>query len=163
MFQKLSGIKKISRSERNIIIFRRKFFVPQDQNISWRISFVLRGVFAIRKFSEDEGGRGERLRVPVGNLLSHITENFRKRTIRHFRIFGYEKTSFISGVYHNFLSNFFCLRVPKIFVVQPFCVSVKFWYREMLQLGEVSRLPVKSFLSYRTKKIVGGFFCIPEN
>ena len=39
----------------DITIFRRKYVVSQDREISWRFSFVLLGIFAIRKVYDYEG------------------------------------------------------------------------------------------------------------
>ena len=36
-------------------------------------------------------------------------------------IFAVSKNFMLQTVMHTFLSNFFCLRVPKIFVEEPFC------------------------------------------
>ena len=72
---------------------------------------MLQKFLGIRKVYENEGegeGPGWRdgvSRVPVGILLSHITEKLRTGTLRRFKFFGYGKFVCISGIFHNFLSK----------------------------------------------------------
>ena len=69
------------------------------------------------------------------------------------------------GGYHDYLSEIFCLTVPKNFVGEPFCVSQNFWYRKILWIraGEgrregVSRFCFKNFLSHSAEKLRRGIF-----
>ena len=52
------------------------------------------------------------------------------------KIFGYEGGGTKVNEYHNFLSKFVCLTVPKNFAEEPFCVSESFWYRKLLGIKE---------------------------
>ena len=61
------------------------------------------------------------------------------------------------GEYQVFPSRIFCLTVPKIFVVEPFIVSLiagteNVWIRE----GGVSRFSVEDFLSHSAEKFRSG-------
>ena len=44
----------------------------------------------------------------------------------------YRKILWIRGGYHDFLSEIFCLTVPKNFAREPILVSGKFWSRNLL-------------------------------
>ena len=60
-------------------------------------------------------------RFSVGFLLSHRTENIPKGKLLCFRNFCYPKVLNVrDGVYHDFLSKWFCLRVRKHFVEEAF-------------------------------------------
>ena len=65
------------------------------------------------------------------------------------------------GCHHFPLKNF-SPRVPKKFVEEPFCVSEKFWYRNILWIrdggGEGGSITIfcQKFLSHSTKKIRRG-------
>ena len=63
----------------------------------------------VRTRGEGGGAKGKDgvSRIPVGYLLSHITEKLRKGTFRRFKIFGYGRILCISGVFHNFPSKVF--------------------------------------------------------
>ena len=64
------------------------------------------------------------------NFLSHSTETFRRGTrnpsVLCFRKFVVAKKFTVkkAGEYQNFPSNFFCLKVPKNFVGEPFSLSL---------------------------------------
>ena len=64
------------------------------------------------------------------NFLSHSTETFRRGTrnpsVLFFRKFVVAKKFTVkkAGEYQNFPSNFFCLKVPKIFVGEPFILPL---------------------------------------
>ena len=53
--------------------------------------------------------------------------------------------------YHDFLSKLFCLKAPKQFVEEPFCVSENLCYRKMLEIREgVFRFSVEIVSSHST-------------
>ena len=57
------------------------------------------------------------------------------------------------------MSNFFCLRGPKNFVREPFCVSQNFWYKKtfMDRRGVGYHVfPSKDFVSHSTEKFPRG-------
>ena len=60
------------------------------------------------------------------------------------------------GISHVSVS-FFCLTLPKNFVRDPFCVSEKFWYRNILWIGrEYHMFPSSFFRLTLPKNFVGG-------
>ena len=60
------------------------------------------------------------------------------------------------GISHVSVS-FFCLTLPKNFVRDPFCVSEKFWYRNILWIGrEYHMFPSIFFRLTLPKNFVGG-------
>ena len=71
--------------------------------------------------------------------------------------------------YHDFLSEIFCLTVPKSFVGEPFCASENFRYRKFIRIRGgregVSRFSVDYFLCHSTEKLRRGtlLFCVSEN
>ena len=83
----------------------------------------------------EEGGVS---RFTVENFLSQSAEKLRRGTFLCF------KKSLVSknvrdkrgGGYHDLPSKISCLRVPKNFVEEPFCVSENLWYRKMLGTRE---------------------------
>ena len=67
-------------------------------------------------------------RFSVEKFLSHSAEKFRRGTLLCFRKFLVPKNfrDKRGGGYHDFLSKFFCLTVPKNFVGEPFRASQNF-------------------------------------
>ena len=63
--------------------------------------------------------------------------------------------------YHDFQMEIFCLREPKNFVEEPFCVAENFWYRKTSKRRErrASRLSIENLLSHNTEKIGRGKLC----
>ena len=58
-------------------------------------------------------------------FLSHTAENFRRRPLYFFIVFGYRKMLGITeGLIHGFQSKVLCLTEPKNFVGEPFRVSL---------------------------------------
>ena len=55
----------------------------------------------------------------VKSFLSHSAEKFRRGTLQCVTNFGYRKILCFREFCHDFLLNFFCLTVPKIFVEDP--------------------------------------------
>ena len=94
-------------------------------------------IFPVVKKLMDERGGGES-RFSVQNFLSHSAERIRKGTLYTFTNFGYAKKLFASEGYvviFDFLSQLFCLTVPRNFVGKPFSVSLpsgaeEVWIRE---------------------------------
>ena len=58
-------------------------------------------------------------RFLVKSFLSHSAEKFRRGTLQCVTNFGYRKILCFREFCHDFLLNFFCLTVPKIFVEDP--------------------------------------------
>ena len=71
-------------------------------------------------------------RFSVEIVLSHGIEKLCRGTFCVSQNFRCRKILFLRGLCHDFLSNFFCLAVPKNFVWEPSCVSQNFWYRKIL-------------------------------
>ena len=61
---------------------------------------------------------------PVKKFLSHSAEKIHRGTHSCFFTFGYRQSLCFRGLSHDFLSTFFCLTVPKIFVGHPFVLSL---------------------------------------
>ena len=101
--------------------------------------------------------RGGLLQFSAEFFSSHSAKSFRRGILQCFINFGYRKVLCIGGGI-KVLSNFFCLRGPKNFVGEPFCVSQNFGYRKMLGVreGQVSRISVKFLLSHSAAKIRRG-------
>ena len=53
-------------------------------------------------------------------FFSHSTKKFRRGTLQCVINFGYRKILCFRELCHDFVSNFFCLTVPKNFVEEPF-------------------------------------------
>ena len=64
-------------------------------------------------------------RFSIENLLSHSTKKFRRGTLLCFTksVVSKKFMEMRGREYHDFLSKFFCLTVPKNFVGEPFSVS----------------------------------------
>ena len=68
--------------------------------------------------------------------------------------------------FHDFPKKIVCLRGPKNFVGEPFCVSQNFWYRKILWIGGwggrrregVSSFSVKVFLCHSAEYFHGATF-----
>ena len=61
-----------------------------------------------------------------------FVSRYRKKMLQQIGVsenFGYRK-NFLQRWDHDFLSTIFCLREPKNFVREPFCVSENFWYKK---------------------------------
>ena len=73
-------------------------------------------------------------RFSVEKILSHSAEKFRRGTLLCFRKFLIPKNvrDKRGGGYHDFLSQLFCLTVPKNFVGEPLLASQNFQYRKNL-------------------------------
>ena len=91
----------------------------------------------------------------VENFLSHSAENFRRGESFSVSLISGIKKFYVSEGYvtiFDFLSKISCLRVPKNFVEEPFCVSGNLWYRKMLGIrgGKGGRITtsVEKFLSH---------------
>ena len=110
-------------------------------------------------------GRGDGVsRFFVKSFLSHTAEKFRRGTLWCVTNSGYRKISCLRGLCQDFLSNFFCLTVPKKFVGESFSVSENFWYRKILWMRGgggwggrrqgVSKNSVEFYLSHSAKNFV---------
>ena len=64
--------------------------------------------------------------------MSHSTEVFLGEPLNVSEKSGYRKTLYIMGCYHDFLSNYLSITVPKSFVGERLCVSEKVWYGKNL-------------------------------
>ena len=67
------------------------------------------------------GGREGISRFSVEKFLSHSSEKFRKGTLQCVTNFGCRKILCFRGLSQDFLSKFFCLRVPENFLEEHFC------------------------------------------
>ena len=56
------------------------------------------------------------------NVFVSLAKNLQ---VELFIVSQYRKIIFLKGVGHEFLWKSFCLTVPELFVVEPFCVSEK--------------------------------------
>ena len=97
--------------------------------------------------------------------MSHGTARRRTGIFECFTDFGYGTNLYVRGVSHDFLSNIFCLTVPKFLAGEPFCVSENIRYRRKLwirKLGwvEYHELPSKVFCLTVPKKIVQESFSV---
>ena len=63
-------------------------------------------------------------RFSVETFLSHSAENFRRGILYCCKNFRYQKKLVKRGKHQKFPSKFFCLLVQKIFVGEPFFVSL---------------------------------------
>ena len=130
----------------------------------------LSGIWKVYE-NKGEGGRGEGggvkdgvSRVPVGNSLSHITEKLRKRTFRCFKKFPeWKRFMHKRGMSQFAVKSFLTQSTEELSTGTLLCFSKLLVSRIVTDNRQFSRLPVKFLLSYRTKKIVGDFFCVPEN
>ena len=100
----------------------------------------------------------------VGILLSHCTENFRRRELSWFR-----KDSSIrnfygkKGVYHGLPSKIFGLTLLKKIVGGAFNVSKKFRYRKIICIRRrYQYFPLNSFCLTMPKSFVGQSFCASD-
>ncbi len=77
----ISGIENLYASQGYVTIFRRKFFVSQYRNISWRNpSVVCFGTFPVaNKFMDERVGRVSKFSVEI--FLSQGVENYRRGTL----------------------------------------------------------------------------------
>ena len=99
--------------------------------------------------------------------MSQSAEKFRRGTFLCFRksLVSKNVRDKRGGGYHDFPSKFFCLTVPKNFVVEPFGVSEYFWYRKILCIrgGKGGRITtsVEKFLSHSAEKYRRGtLYCV---
>ena len=67
-------------------------------------------------------------------------------------IFGVAKNFMLQTVMHNFLSKYFCLRVPKIFVEEPFCAVFQKISGSQKAIGKDEEESIKTFCR--------NFFCL---
>ena len=67
------------------------------------------------------------------------------------------------GGYQDFLSNIFCVTVPKNFVGYPFCVSKKGLYRKISCIEGGHHGFAENFLSHRTENFVVGLVCFTKH
>ena len=94
-------------------------------------------------------GEGGVSSFSVEKFLSHSAENFRRRTFYCFTNCGYRKSLDKRwGEHQDFPSIIFCLTVPKVFVEEPFSVSLiagteNVWIRE----GNINIFRQKFFVS----------------
>ena len=91
--------------------------------------------------------------------MSHSAEEVCRGILQCFTFFEYGKVLCIRGVCQDFLSNIFGLTILENLVVEPFCVSEKFWYRITLGIrggGGLSRISVRNFLSHSAEKFESG-------
>ena len=110
--------------------FRSKFFVSVPKKFRWGTLRYLTN-FRVSKNFLHEGVS------TIFCRLFNISQyrNLRWGTIHCFINFGYQKVLCTRWVYHDFLSKFFCLTVPKNFIGGLFCISENSWYRKSLSIG----------------------------
>ena len=70
-----------------------------------------------KKFMDKRGGRVSRFSLK--SFLSDSAEKLRRGTLQCVTSFGYRKILCFRELCHDFVSKFFCLTVPKIFVGTP--------------------------------------------
>ena len=71
-------------------------------------------------------------RFSVENLLPHNTGNFIREIFGVSENLGYREFLCIRGLYHDFLSKGFCLKVPRAFVGEHICVFRNFFLTKNL-------------------------------
>ena len=125
VFRKNSGGDKVKGKEggRGVSKFSVEKFLSHSAETLVEEPFS--AVFQInaggeKKIMEKMGERGISI-FSVEKFLTQIAETFRRGTLKSFISLGYRKCLFFRGLYHEFLSNFFCLPVPKPFVEEHFC------------------------------------------
>ena len=98
-------------------------------------------------------------RFSVEKVLFHSAKKIAGEHFSGSLIFGIEKIYASEGyvTIFDFLSEVYCLTVPKISVGESFTVALisgiqKVWIRE----GGVSRYSVEIFLFHKTEKLLGG-------
>ena len=66
--------------------------------------------------------------------------------------------------HRDFPLKIFCLRVPKNFVEEPFCVSENLWYRKMSRIEEVAGITIFRRISFVSvpKHLLEEPFCVSE-
>ena len=99
------------------------------------IKSLVTKIFMDKRWGMKEGGVSRKF---VEKFLSQSTEKIRKATFQC-STKGLVSKKFMvrsggggGGKYHDYLSCFCCLTVPKNFVGELFCVSQSFWYRNSL-------------------------------
>ena len=92
-----------------------------------------------------------------------VVSHHRKTSYRNpseFQFFRIWKTFMHKRGISQFTVKIFWLRVPKNFVVELFCVSVSFWYREVLQIADnFHDFPSKVFALQVQKNRRSFFLC----
>ena len=168
--------------EGGFTFFRRIFFCLTVQKNFVGEPFDVSENFVYRKNIMDRKGVGvgyRKFRVSISFMRKKVISIF---SVETFFVSKCQKNSWETSqcfrhirVSKNFMHKkgvslfsveIFCLRVPKKFVGEPFCVSKKFWYRKFSCIGEEDITVLsKKVLSHttETKNLVREPSCIPEN
>ena len=113
-------------------------------------------------YAKEEGGGVSR--YSFENFLSHSTKKIHRRTLLCFRKLMRSKNFIHKRGYHDFLSKFFCLKVPKNFVEKPFGVSENFGYGKILCIRRGYHDFLSKFFCLKVpKNFVGEPFSASEN
>ena len=88
---------------------------------------VIEKFFARRGCQDFQSGGGGVSQFSFDYFMSHSTKTFVGAPLSVSLTLGIEKV-YAQSSYHYFLSEFFCLTVPKNFVREFFCVSENSWY-----------------------------------
>ena len=150
--------------QKGISIFRYKIFVSQFRKISSRNPRCFRKFRVSKNFMSKRG----RSRFSIENLLSHNTENLRRGAPFFVsQNFWYRKNLWIrgGGEYHDFLSKFFCLTVPKNFVGKLFSVSLISGIEKFYASESYVTILCRNFFCFSAEKFrrVTLLICVSEN
>ena len=96
------------------------FMSHSAENFRKGILLLLRKILVSKSFMDEKRG----ITFFVENFWSHSAGKFRGHPFNVSEKLGYRKSLCIIGGITSFRRNFFCLKVPKNFVKEPFSVSV---------------------------------------
>ena len=158
---------EINRDKRGarITIYRQIFFSHSGKNIRRGNLARFRKFLVLKIFMHKRGVS----HFSFKKFMSHSAEKVCRGILQCFTFFEFAKVLCIRGVCHDFLSKSFGLTILEILVVEPFCVSEKFWYQIIFWIrgggGGLSRFSVRNFLSPSAEKFHSGTFlcCVSEN
>ena len=102
-------------------------------------------------------------RFSIDNCLSHSVEGVCGEFFRLSEDIWHREKLYIKGHYHHFLSKLFCLRVPKIFIREPFSVSESIDFREKFCIKGCYHDSDENCLSHSAEGFRGEPFFVSEN
>ena len=151
MFQKNSDLGKkmkkrgVSRLPDNIFLSHiTKNFVGEQLCVSGKVCY-----------EKNLSNRWGLSRASVGNFLSHNAENYWEPPYNVSENLGYRKNLCILVCYHDFLSNFFSLRIPQNFVGELSCVAEEFWFGNKYEKKGSITIFCRQFSVSHTEKLCG--------
>ena len=143
--------RKFGEEVGGISRFHVEFFCLKLLKFSVGESSIVALISGTQKFWK--GGGGGVSRCSVESFLSHIAENFRRGILYCCFNFAHRKSLEKRWAeYQDSTSNFFCLTVPKYFVVEPFSISIISGIEKVSIRGGVSRFSVEFFFVSHCRK-----------